>query len=64
MQYYPKKESRFWVEVVLCKIGGSIEIGKYRDEKLVWAAVAPAFRDAVIRAAVSGLEEDEPADEA
>jgi len=62
IQYYAKRQSRFWVEVVLCKIDGSIEVGKYRDERLVSAAVAPTFRTAMICAAVSG-EEDEPADE-
>jgi len=62
MQYYAKRESRFWVEVVLWKIDGSIEVGKYRDERLVSAAVGPTFRDAMIHATVSGLEADEPAD--
>jgi hypothetical protein len=37
MQYYARRESRFWVEVVICKIDRRIEVGKYRDERLVSA---------------------------
>ncbi len=63
MQYYAERESRFWVEVVISKIGGRIEIGKYRDETVVSAATGPDFRAAMIQAAIAGLKEDEPADE-
>jgi len=58
-----RQTTRFWVEVVICKFDGSIEIGNYRDARLVSAAVGPDFRTAMIRTTISGLEKDEPADE-
>ncbi len=63
MQYYARRESRFWVEVVICKIDGRIEIGKYRDETLVSAAIGADFRASMIQAAIAGLKEDELPDE-
>ena len=62
MRYYPKREILFWVEVVISKISGSIEVRKYRREGLVSAAAGRDFRTALIDTTVSGLEEDEPAD--
>jgi hypothetical protein len=47
--------------VVSRKIYGSIETRKYRGEELVSAAAAPDFRTAMIHAAITGLEKDEPA---
>ncbi len=44
MRSYAKKDSRFWVEVVISKIDGRIENRKYRGEGLVSAAVGPDFR--------------------
>jgi hypothetical protein len=38
MPYYAKRESTFWVEVAIRRIGGSIETRKYREEGLVSAA--------------------------
>jgi hypothetical protein len=61
--YYPRNESKFWVEVVISKIEAIIETREYRGEGFVSTTAGRDFRSAVIDAAVSRLEKDEPADE-
>jgi hypothetical protein len=60
---HAKKKTRSGVEVVSRKIDGSIETRKCRGEELVSAAATPDFRTAMIHAAITGLEKDEPAEE-
>jgi hypothetical protein len=54
---------RDWVEVAISKTVGRIETTKYRGAELLCAAVGSDFRTAMIHATITGLEEDEPADE-
>lgn len=60
MQYYPRDESPFWVEVAISKIGGSIH-PRNCQEGLVSVASGPDFRRELIHATITGLEQDEQA---
>jgi hypothetical protein len=49
MQYYPRDESPFWVEVAISKANGGIETRKYRGKELLpFAAFGRDFRTAMI----------------
>jgi hypothetical protein len=58
-----KIKGPFFVEVVINKTDGSIETRKYRGKGLVSAAAGQDFPMAMLHAAVTGLEEDNVADE-
>jgi len=63
MRYYRRIRRAFWVEVMISTIDESIEARKYRGKALVSAAGGSDFRTTMIHATMTGLEEDEPADQ-